>query len=101
MELRWLVNPDSGERKLQYRVRGDNGVYGPGYECFDTGWVTVPEVVEEIPTLTDQVQDIQNRPPECRERLRLEGKSYPKSGCRVKRCDVFTGCVYDKTGEKR
>lgn len=53
MELRWLEDTLTGERTLQYRSRGDNGVYGPGYECYDTGWIDVP-VVENIPLLTNE-----------------------------------------------
>lgn len=92
MELRWFVNPATGERTLQSRTRGNNGVYGPGYECHDTGWVDVPVVVDCVPTLTDKVKE--NRPDGCRERLREEGRAYPKSGCAVCSDWLTRGCPH-------
>lgn len=92
MELRWLEDPEDFSRKLQYRVRGDNGIIGPGYECHDTGWVDVPVVID-LPTVTDVVID-PRLPAQCRERLRLEGSAYPKSGCAVCGDGGMRGCPY-------
>jgi len=57
MELRWLIDPTTNGCVLQFRDRGDNGVYGPGYKCYDTGWTNVPEVFNEtpVPTVTGRV----------------------------------------------
>ncbi len=38
------------------------------------------------------------RPIDCRNRLRDEGQSYPKSGCAVCRTGGLTGCPYEKPG---
>ena len=53
MELQWLEDPLTGERTLQYREQGSNGIYGPAGIFYDTGWVDVP-VVKNIPILTDE-----------------------------------------------
>lgn len=92
MELRWLVDPTTRKRVLQYRSRGDNGVYGPGYECHDTGWTEVPEVYDPRFSLKDDSEDISYLPTNCRERLRLEGRAYPKSGCAVCGDGGLHGC---------
>lgn len=95
MEIRWLEDPEDFSRRLQYRSRGDNGVYGPGYECHDTGWIDVPVVID-LPTVTETVTETVSPqlPGECRERLRLEGKMYPRSGCEVCGNGGLRGCPY-------
>lgn len=93
MELRWLEDPETKVRRLQYRSRGDNGIIGPGYECYDTGWTDVPVEVD-VPTVTDNVS-LHDLPVNCRERLRLEGKAYPKSGCAICGDGGIKGCPYE------
>ncbi len=41
------------------------------------------------------MSEIDNRPANCRNRLRDEGKAYPKSGCQVCRAGGMTGCPYE------
>lgn len=99
MELRWLEDPEDFSRKLQYRNQGDNGIYGPAGESYDTGWVDVPTVID-LPTVTNVVNDTNTNavshqlPANCRERLRLEGQAYPKSGCSVCGNGGLRGCPY-------
>lgn len=99
MQLRWLVDPITYERKLQYRESGNNGVFGPGSVVYDTGWVDIPEVFDEPgpPTIIDcEDLNIPILPENCRERLRLKGHSYPKSGCAVCGNGGMMGCPYIK-----
>jgi hypothetical protein len=55
MELRWLEDSKTKERTLQYRERGNNGIYGISHECYDTGWVNVPVELDVVPTVKDVV----------------------------------------------
>ena len=97
MELRWLVDA-TGNKTLQYRDQGNNGIYGPGSNFYDTGWVDVPEVVDDnVETRnTANSTDTSQLPNGCREKLRLEGRTYPRSGCDVCGTGGIKGCPYQK-----
>lgn len=47
------------------------------------------------PTVAPELK-IDNRPKSCRDRLRDEGKAYPKSGCAHCINGGLTGCPFDK-----
>lgn len=57
---------------------------------------TIEETLAEAPLETPPSPPVDKRPFNCRNRLRDNGKAYPKSGCRVCTDFLIRGCPYER-----